>query len=52
MVIGSDRIYLRDEVLIFVCQLGNNDTKRLDAKRAYSNFFVWSSYVYICMCFI
>ena len=27
------------KVLIFVCQVGNNDTKRLDAKRAYSNFF-------------
>ena len=40
----------RLEVLIFVCQVGNNDTKRLDAKRAYSNFFLYGVPMFIFVC--
>lgn len=50
MVIGSDRIYLREEVLILVCQVGNNDTRRLDAKRAYSIFFLYGVPMFIFVC--
>ena len=50
MVIGSDRIYLREEVLMFVCQVGNNETKRSDAKRAYLNFFLYGVPMFIFVC--